>query len=58
MKCLTCLAIVFWMSLLARSSAQLTEEEAAEIVRAHNTFRGKVDPIATNMEEMVSLRTL
>lgn len=46
--------ILVGVSLMAYSSAQLTEEEEAEIVRAHNSFRGKVDPIATNMEEMVS----
>lgn len=33
---------------------QLTEEDNVEILRAHNTLRGKVDPIATNMEMLVS----
>ncbi len=41
-------------SLLAFASAQITEEEQQEILRAHNLYRGQVDPIATNMEEMVS----
>ena len=33
--------------------AQLTEEEKEEIVWAHNSIRGKVDPVASNMEQMV-----
>ena len=33
--------------------ARLSDEEKEEIVRAHNYYRGKVDPIATNMEQMV-----
>ena len=36
------------------SAAQLTDEEKEEILRAHNTFRGKVEPIAIDMEKMVS----
>lgn len=40
---------------LSFSNARLTDEEKEEIVRAHNYFRGKVDPIATNMEQMVCL---
>lgn len=45
-----------WLSLVAFSSTQtgISEEEQAEILRAHNLFRGQVDPIATNMEELVS----
>jgi len=35
--------------------AQFTDEEKEEILRAHNTIRGKVDPIATNMELMVKI---
>ncbi len=31
----------------------LTEEEEAEILRAHNHFRGMVQPVATDMERMV-----
>ena len=42
------------MLMLAVTQARLSDEEKEEIVRAHNYFRGKVDPIATNMEEMVS----
>ena len=52
MRSLTALLLV---SLSALSSAQLSEEEQVEVLRAHNLFRGQVDPIATNMEEMVSL---
>ena len=32
----------------------LTEEEQEEILKAHNYYRGLVDPIATNMLKMVS----
>lgn len=31
----------------------LSDAEKAEILRAHNYYRGRVDPIATNMEMMV-----
>ena len=41
------------IAFLKLSDARLTEEEQEEIVRAHNYYRGKVDPIATNMEQMV-----
>jgi len=44
---------VLFLTLAALSSAQLKEEEQAEILRAHNLFRGQVDPIATNMLELV-----
>ena len=43
------------VSLFTFASAQLSEEEQQEILRAHNTYRGQVDPIATNMEEMVRI---
>ena len=33
--------------------AQMSEEEQVEILRAHNTYRGQVDPVAINMEQMV-----
>ena len=32
----------------------LTEEEQEEILNAHNHYRGQVDPVATNMLQMVS----
>ena len=38
---------------LGLANARLGDEEKEEIVRAHNYYRGKVDPIATNMEQMV-----
>lgn len=38
----------------ALCTAQFTDEEIEEIVRAHNSYRGRVDPIATNMEQLVS----
>ena len=38
------------------AEARITDEEKQEIIRAHNHFRGKVDPIATNMEQMVSYK--
>ena len=44
------------MVALALSSVHgqgLTDEEKAEILNAHNHFRGQVDPIATNMLKMV-----
>ena len=31
----------------------LSDEEREEILNAHNYYRGKVDPIATNMLKMV-----
>lgn len=31
----------------------LSDEEKIEIVRAHNYYRGLVEPLATNMERMV-----
>lgn len=45
--------LIFALAILQLSHARLTDEEKEEIVRAHNYFRGKVDPIATNMEQMV-----
>ena len=36
------------------SSSEFTEDDAKEILRAHNYYRGLVDPIATNMQQMVS----
>ena len=33
----------------------LTDSEKMEILRAHNYFRGVVDPVATNMLKMVRL---
>ena len=48
-----CSASVVLLSLLISAHARLTDEEKEEIVRAHNYYRGKVDPIATNMEQMV-----
>ena len=38
----------------ALCTAQFTDEVKEEILRAHNNYRGRVDPIATNMEQMVS----
>lgn len=34
-------------------SAALTSSEEKELVQAHNHFRRKVDPLATNMLKMV-----
>ena len=42
------------LGLVASSIATFTDEEKEEIVRAHNNIRAKVDPVATNMEEIVS----
>lgn len=47
-------ALAFLLIVVNVSLAQLTEDEQNEILRAHNTFRGQVDPVATNMEQMVS----
>ena len=33
----------------------LTDSEKMEILKAHNYFRGQVDPIATNMLQLVRL---
>ena len=54
MKTLELLCYVISMLVfLGLASANLSDEEKEEIVRAHNFYRGKVDPIATNMEQMV-----
>lgn len=42
------------IAILNFAESRITEEQKYEIVRAHNYFRGKVDPLATNMEQMVS----
>ena len=48
-------AIVCSLCLLPSVRAYgLTEDEIKEIVGAHNQYRGKVDPIATNMLRVVS----
>lgn len=49
LRCVAGIVVVF----LGLANASLTDEEKEEIVRAHNYYRGKVDPIATNMEQMV-----
>lgn len=46
---LTVLGIVSVMS----QSYGLTDEEKIEVVKAHNYYRGLVEPVATNMERMV-----
>ena len=58
MKCsesLCLLCSVFLLSVLIGCRAQLSEEDEVEILRAHNLYRGQVDPISTNMEEMVCI---
>ena len=55
------LTTVFTLALLVSigvvyTSAQtvgLTDEEKEEVLRAHNYYRGLVDPVASNMERMV-----
>ena len=50
------LGSLFLIVVLALSRVQgqgLSDEEKAEILYAHNHFRGQVDPIATNMLKMV-----
>ena len=54
--------VMFWVAILALACscvipvvrATLTEEEQAELLKAHNHYRGLVDPIATNMLRVVS----
>ena len=54
--------VIFWVAILAltcscvipAARATLTEEEQAELLKAHNHYRGLVDPIATNMLRLVS----
>ena len=48
-----CIVLVLLVSMLTSSYAQISEDEEKEILRAHNLYRGQVDPISTNMEEMV-----
>ena len=52
LKLLCC--VIGLLFILRLAEARLSDEEKEEIVRAHNYYRGKVDPIATNMEQMVS----
>ena len=33
----------------------LSDNEKKEVLNAHNHYRGQVDPIAANMERMVSI---
>ena len=51
--CVLGIAVVISALLFPTVDAKLTDEEKEEIVNAHNHFRGKVDPVATNMEVMV-----
>jgi hypothetical protein len=52
MNCFYLISVLL-LTVIAGSLAQLSEDEKAEVIRAHNLFRGQVDPISTNMEEMV-----
>lgn len=45
--------VISMLVFLGLAEANISDEEKEEIVRAHNLYRGKVDPIATNMEQMV-----
>lgn len=53
--------VAFWIAILTLVcssavpdvSATLTEEEKEELLRAHNHYRGLVDPLATNMIRLV-----
>ena len=45
--------LISMLVLVGLAEARLGDEEKEEIVRAHNLYRAKVDPIATNMEQMV-----
>ena len=55
------LATIFTFALfvtigVVHTSAQtvgLTDDEKEEVLRAHNYYRGLVDPVAANMERMV-----
>lgn len=49
------LAVLVLSSNLIGTEATLTDDEKEEILNAHNYFRRNVNPIATNMEELVSL---
>lgn len=53
--CILGATLIIALALLPVGNAEFTEEEKAEIVKAHNYYRGMVDPIATNMEMMVSI---
>ena len=39
---------------LSPSNAFLTDDDKEEPLRAHNFYRGKVSPVATNMAKLVS----
>lgn len=49
------LAVLLLLSYTSTSTrAALRDEEKEEILSAHNHYRGIVDPVATNMQKMVS----
>ena len=48
---LLCLVAVVWVQ---PASGKLSSDQKEEILNAHNYYRGRVDPIATNMLRMVS----
>ncbi len=45
------LVFLLWLQVAGGS---LTSNQKKEILQAHNYYRGRVDPIATNMMRMVS----
>ena len=48
----TILGALFYLA--TPTSAVLSDEEKEELIRAHNFYRGKVQPTATDMLAMVS----
>ena len=41
------------MAVLSTGKATLTDDQKEELVKAHNFYRTKVNPIATNMAQLV-----
>jgi len=48
------MASIVLASLAQVNFAALTSSQKSEILPAHNHFRGKVDPISTNMHKLVN----
>ena len=47
-------AALFLASVCSPSDALLTDDDKDELLKAHNFYRGRVSPIATNMAKLVS----
>ncbi len=55
MKMVTSLLVLMLLGVVSVMSQSygLSDDEKIEVVKAHNYYRGLVEPVATNMERMV-----